>query len=75
MTVMRLELDPAACDGFGFCADIVPESISVDEWGFPILEGGIDQASLAAARAAVRCCPRNALRLVEAAEQSQPRPA
>jgi ferredoxin len=75
MTVMRLELNPAACDGFGFCADVLPEGISLDEWGFPILGRRVDQASLLAAQAAVRCCPRNALRLVEAAEQLQSRPA
>ncbi len=34
---MRLHLDPTHCDGFGICAQILPEVITLDEWGFPIL--------------------------------------
>ena len=62
---MRLVVDPVACDGRGFCAEILPELISLDDWGFPMLpEGEIDHSLSADAGEAVRICPRLALRLV-----------
>lgn len=67
----RLTVDPVACEGHGLCADLFPERIGLDEWGFPLLEGGRSSAPLAerdlrAARAAVRACPTLALRLERA---------
>ena len=61
---MRIVLRPAECDGFGFCSEIVPELITMDEWGFPLVLPGPVPARLgAAARQAVKCCPRRALQL------------
>jgi ferredoxin len=61
---VRVRIDPAACDGFGYCAEIVPEIISLDEWGFPIVkEGEILESLLPVARRAVAFCPRRALTL------------
>lgn len=37
---MRLQLDPTHCDGVGVCAQILPEIVTLDEWGFPILADG-----------------------------------
>ena len=34
---MKLRVDPVACDGFGHCAELAPEFISLDEWGYPII--------------------------------------
>lgn len=34
---MRLILDPTNCDGLGVCAQILPELVHLDEWGFPVL--------------------------------------
>lgn len=62
-------MEPAVCDGFGFCADLIPESIQLDEWGFPIVNSDIAPEQMDAARAAVRCCPRRAIRLVAAEER------
>lgn len=63
---MRLVLDPAACDGFGFCAEILPEALAPDEWGFPVVQDGEIPADLVRiARQAVRACPRRALQLDE----------
>jgi ferredoxin len=63
---LRLHLDFAACSGHGLCADLLPELVEVDEWGFPILRGGaVDPALLPLARRAVRTCPTLALRLVK----------
>ena len=63
---MRLALNPAACDGFGYCAEILPEFLSLDEWGFPVLsEGDVPVRLLTAARQVVHSCPRRALSLQE----------
>ncbi len=35
---MKLALDPTMCVGYGACAQLVPEVVTLDEWGFPILE-------------------------------------
>ena len=36
----RLVLDPIACDGHGICAELFPEGIRLDDWGYPILAPG-----------------------------------
>jgi ferredoxin len=59
-----LQVDPIACDGRGVCAEILPELISLDDWGFPIIRGGDVPPGLASeADEAVRLCPKLALRL------------
>lgn len=65
MIGVRLHVDPPRCDGHGICALLCPELISLDEWGFPVLENTpIETKSLArAARRAVRACPARALQL------------
>jgi ferredoxin len=35
MTQMRV--NPAACSGHGLCAELLPELITLDEWGYPLL--------------------------------------
>ena len=37
---MRITINPAICDGFGYCAEMLPEVLSLDEWGFPIIGEG-----------------------------------
>ena len=61
----RLIVDPIACDGIGLCAHLAGRLIRPDSWGFPIIEPNqIEAADLAAARTAVRACPRDALTLL-----------
>ncbi len=63
MTI-HLDVDPIACDAFGYCAELLPELIGADEWGYPIVDGRPVPAELARlARQAVRDCPRRALRI------------
>ncbi len=63
----RLRLDPIACDGFGWCAELLPERISLDEWGYPVLDGELLEGELLElARRVVGACPRRALSLVAA---------
>jgi ferredoxin len=59
----RLRVDPIACEGHGLCAEILPELIDLDEWGYPLLrEGGaIPPALEAHARYAADVCPTLAL--------------
>jgi ferredoxin len=60
----RLRVDPIACDGRGLCAETLPEMITLDDWGFPIIRAADVPPSLrAAASEAVRLCPLLALRL------------
>jgi ferredoxin len=64
----RLRVDPIACDGHGLCAELFPEGVALDDWGYPILAGGDVPASLLPhARRAVAACPTLALRLERAA--------
>jgi len=63
--LVELVIDPIACDGSGVCAEILPERIRFDPWGYPIIElGAIPDHLLDHARRAVSSCPRLALTLV-----------
>jgi ferredoxin len=58
-------VDPIACDGRGLCAELLPERIRLDPWGFPIIESGaVPEHLLEHARRAVSSCPRLALTLI-----------
>jgi ferredoxin len=60
----RLRLDPIRCDAYGHCAELLPELVRLDEWGYPIVaKGAVPPALEAHARRAVAACPRLALRL------------
>jgi ferredoxin len=60
----RLVLDPIACDGHGLCAELLPERITLDEWGYPIIDDEpIGGQLLSHARRAVATCPMLALAL------------
>jgi ferredoxin len=59
-----LRLDPIRCDGYGMCAIVLPERITLDEWGYPVIEPGpVQERLLAHARRAVDVCPVLALSL------------
>ena len=60
----ELRVDWTACDGRGLCAELLPEMISTDDWGYPILRTRRVPPELAEhARRAVNDCPTMALRL------------
>ena len=73
----RLRVNPVACDAFGYCAELVPEIISLDEWGYPIVaDGPIPGRLWEMAKLAVRQCPRRALIIEEIPTgQSSTRPS
>jgi ferredoxin len=61
---VALVVDRIKCDGHGVCADLVPEMIELDDWGYPIIRGdAIPQSVIPHARRAVSGCPTLALRL------------
>jgi ferredoxin len=63
-TRTNLVVDRIACDGFGMCAELLPELIDLDDWGYPIVrDGGVPDALSDHARRAVAVCPVLALRL------------
>jgi ferredoxin len=58
----HIRVDPILCDGHGQCAELLPERIELDEWGYPIVSDAPIPASLEAdAHRAVIMCPRLAL--------------
>ena len=60
----RLRVNPIACDGHGLCAELFPERIELDDWGFPIIDPTpIPRALERHARKAVAECPTCALKL------------
>jgi ferredoxin len=68
-----LRVDPIACDGHGLCAELFPERIDLDEWGYPIIgHETIGRDLEKHARRAVAACPKLALR-VETVTSNRPR--
>lgn len=69
MTRRRLAVDWPACKAHGVCAELLPEIVQLDEWGYPVVEPGPVPPSLRRyAQRAVSSCPTLALRLVPADE-------
>jgi ferredoxin len=63
---LKIVVDPIACVADGICAELFPERIRLDPWGYPIVDAEPIPVSLEAhARRAVTACPTRALRLVE----------
>jgi ferredoxin len=73
-TEQSLTIDWTACEGRGLCADLLPELLEPDPWGYPKAraEGrarppgslvAVPDRLEAHARRAVHLCPRLALRL------------
>jgi len=62
----RLRVNPIACAGHGLCAELLPEVIELDPWGYPILRSPAVPASVIDhARRAADACPTLALLLEE----------
>ncbi len=60
----ELWIDRTKCDGHKLCAELFPEGIQLDDWGYPILgAGAIPDQLIDHARRAVAACPVLALKL------------
>ncbi|MET7479304.1 ferredoxin [Streptomyces sp. NPDC005648] len=70
-----LRIDRAACTGRGLCAELLPELIALDEWGYPVVgQPAVPPRLRAHARRAVAACPVLALR-VDRSPRDEDRPA
>jgi ferredoxin len=59
-----LKVNMIACAGHGVCAELLPELIQLDPWGYPLVaRGELTDALVLNARRAVAACPVLALRL------------
>jgi ferredoxin len=66
MSALRITIDPVACEAYGYCAELLPEAISLDEWGYPMVDDRPLPAELMAlAKRAARDCPKRAIALRE----------
>ena len=60
----QLRVNPIACTGHGVCAELLPELIELDPWGYPILRSAmVAPALMPHARRAAASCPVLALLL------------
>jgi len=60
----HVRVNPITCEAHGICAELLPERITLDEWGYPIVdEAPVHGEALDHARRAVRACPTLALLL------------
>jgi ferredoxin len=69
MSEHRLHIDWTACDGRGLCAELLPELLAEDDWGYPVPRDGTSEPAIPGrlegpARLAVDRCPALALRVV-----------
>jgi ferredoxin len=61
-----LRVNPIACEAHGMCAELLPELIRLDDWGYPILdESQVPPNLVGLARRAVDACPTLALLIDE----------
>ncbi len=68
----ELVVDRIKCDGRGLCAEILPEMIRLDSWGYPIIASGpIPEHLMGLAQRAVDDCPVLAIALRRAVAQKQ----
>jgi ferredoxin len=60
----HLRVDPIACTGHGICAELLPELIHLDDWGYPIIDGRPIPRDLEPdVHRTIAACPRLALRI------------
>jgi ferredoxin len=68
MKTERLHVNMIQCDAHGVCAELVPELVGLDEWGYPVISADPVPPHLTRhAKRAVTLCPMLALKLVGSA--------
>ncbi len=69
-----ITIDPIACAAYGYCAELLPELVTLDEWGYPVVDRSpVPRDQVDRARRAAKECPRRAFSLVTVTE-SRPHP-
>ncbi|MGZ4383410.1 MAG: ferredoxin [Gaiellaceae bacterium] len=71
-----LRVNPIRCEAHGLCAELFPEWIRLDDWGYPIIDQRpVPRGLERHARRAIAECPALALMLARAGDVRQlPRP-
>jgi ferredoxin len=59
-----LRVDWPACKAHGLCAQMLPEVVGLDQWGYPVVHEPVTHDLLGMAKSTVKACPTLALRLV-----------
>jgi ferredoxin len=64
-----IAVNPIACDGHGLCAELLPELITLDDWGYPTVHAKEIPENLEVhARRARDLCPTLAILLEKVAD-------
>ena len=72
----HLDVNPIACAGHGVCAELFPEWVELDDWGYPIIDDGpIPEELMHHAERAVEACPKLALAIRQRAAAAAARNA
>jgi ferredoxin len=77
MSERRLRVNQITCEAHGLCAELLPERITLDDWGYPIVDPTpLGHRLEKHAKRAAAACPTLALLLeeVEAAPRDRPPP-
>ena len=62
MSADACAINPITCEAHGLCAELLPELIRLDDWGYPIIdESEVPPELIGLARRAVDACPTLAL--------------
>ncbi|HTR70829.1 MAG TPA: ferredoxin [Mycobacteriales bacterium] len=64
---LSLSVDAAACAAHGICAHVMADRVTLDPWGFAIVDSSaLDSARLVRkAKRAAKACPARALRVTK----------
>jgi ferredoxin len=74
LALNRLRVAPIRCKGHGYCAELFPERVELDDWGYPIIDQTpFDFHLLPEAKRALAHCPVLALRLEVVTDRSNRR--
>lgn len=62
----QLLVNPILCTGHGVCAELVPELVQMDPWGYPLVDKrDLTDDLIPHARRAITACPALALLIHE----------
>jgi ferredoxin len=71
----HLAVNPIACTGHGICAELLPERVSLDDWGFPVIDPTpIPDYLRPHVKRAIAACPTLALLLQKFSLRQEPTP-
>jgi ferredoxin len=61
---LRVRVNPITCEAHGMCAELLPERVRLDDWGYPIVDDRpLPRELVSHAKRAADACPTLALLL------------